>query len=66
MEVNENNGVVEKQPLKLDQLNCDSKTDMHSGDEVVEERETWGRKIEFVLTCVGYCVGLGNVWRYFK
>ena len=28
-----------------------------------QERETWGRKIEFILTCVGYCVGLGNVWR---
>jgi len=64
MEVNENNGAVEKQPLELDELNCDSKTNMHGGDEVVEERETWGRKIEFVLTCVGYCVGLGNVWRF--
>ena len=28
-----------------------------------QERETWGRKMEFILTCVGYCVGLGNVWR---
>ena len=28
-----------------------------------EQRETWGRKLEFILTCVGYCVGLGNVWR---
>ena len=31
--------------------------------EQQQERETWGRKIEFILTCVGYCVGLGNVWR---
>lgn len=31
--------------------------------EQKEERETWGNKIEFILTCVGYCVGLGNVWR---
>ncbi|XP_012561756.1 sodium- and chloride-dependent GABA transporter 1 [Hydra vulgaris] len=29
-----------------------------------QERETWGNKIEFILTCVGYCVGLGNVWRF--
>ena len=29
-----------------------------------EKRESWGNKVEFVLTCVGYCVGLGNVWRY--
>lgn len=32
--------------------------------EQKEERETWGNKIEFILTCVGYCVGLGNVWRF--
>ena len=31
--------------------------------EEKNERETWGRKMEFILTCVGYCVGLGNVWR---
>ena len=36
-----------------------------AGDlEPEEERETWGHKIEFILTCVGYCVGLGNVWRF--
>ena len=28
-----------------------------------QERETWGNKVEFILTCVGYCIGLGNVWR---
>lgn len=29
-----------------------------------EPRETWGRRMEFVLATIGYAVGLGNVWRF--
>ncbi|XP_077097457.1 sodium- and chloride-dependent GABA transporter ine isoform X1 [Siphateles boraxobius] len=32
--------------------------------QITEPRETWGRRLEFVLASIGYAVGLGNVWRF--
>lgn len=28
------------------------------------ERGSWSNPIEFVLSCIGYAVGIGNVWRF--
>jgi len=35
-----------------------------STDSAEYERGHWGSKAEFILSCIGYSVGIGNVWRF--
>ena len=33
-------------------------------EESSKERATWGNRIEFILSCCSYAVGLGAIWRF--
>ncbi|XP_041868153.1 sodium-dependent neutral amino acid transporter B(0)AT1-like [Melanotaenia boesemani] len=32
--------------------------------EKAADRPHWDNKVQYILTCVGFCIGLGNVWRF--
>ncbi|CAK5079812.1 unnamed protein product [Meloidogyne enterolobii] len=37
---------------------------MESTSKTTHERAQWSSDWQFILTCIGYAVGLGNLWRF--
>uniref|UniRef100_A0A8C6PJM2 Transporter n=1 Tax=Nothobranchius furzeri TaxID=105023 RepID=A0A8C6PJM2_NOTFU len=55
--------------LKLPNPGLDDRIPSHGDLERMEKEEVgdrpqWDNKAQYLLTCVGFCVGLGNVWRF--
>lgn len=52
-------------PPGIDDDDDDSLMDMSDETSNLKPRnQHWGNKMQFVLACIGYSVGLGNVWRF--
>uniref|UniRef100_A0A0X3P9P4 Transporter n=1 Tax=Schistocephalus solidus TaxID=70667 RepID=A0A0X3P9P4_SCHSO len=44
--------------------NTPTSDDSKKEESNLTKREQWNKKIDFLIACTGYSIGLGNVWRF--
>ncbi|CAG2229041.1 GAT1 [Mytilus edulis] len=51
--------------METEKYKFETETISDTNEDVKEEvRVQWANKAEFALSCIGFCIGLGNVWRF--